>query len=104
MDSRTRRLALVALLSSLYVVANAIPIDAFIGGAGFITAGIILLPPLGRLFRPKKSGFIGPFPPLWFFLFPRFLCPGFWFFRLLVSSSALRLWVLGDNPSYSLPL
>ncbi len=104
MDSRTRRLALVALLSSLYVVANAIPIDAFIGGAGFITAGIILLPVLARLLRPKDSIVMALLASLGLFVFQLSVVPVFGFYGLLIPSSAIVIGSLGTYRSYLYPL
>src|SRR5437899_11534718 len=104
MDSRTRRLALVALLSSLYVVANAIPIDAFIGGAGFITAGIILLPVLARLLRPKDSVVMALLASLGLLVFQLSVVPVFGFYGLLIPSSAIVIGSLGTYRSFIYPL
>ena len=104
MDIRTRRLALVALLSSLYVVANAIPIDAFIGGVGFITAGIILLPVLARLLRPKDSIVMALLASLGLLVFQLSIVPVFGFYGLLIPSSAIVIGSLGTYRSYLYPL
>jgi len=103
-DSRTRRLALVALFSSLYVVANAIPIDVFIGGAGFITAGIILLPVLARLLRPRDSVVMALLASLGLFVFQLSVVPVFGFYGLLIPSSAIVIGSLGTYRSYLYPL
>jgi len=103
-NSRTRRLALVALLSSLYVVANAIPIDAFVGGTGFITAGIILLPVLARLLKPKDSIVMALLASLGLLVFQLSVVPVFGFYGLLIPSSAIVIGSLGTYRSYLYPL
>jgi len=103
-NSRTRRLALVALLSSLYVVANAIPIDAFVGGTGFITAGIILLPVLARLLKPKDSIVMALLASLGLLVFQLSVVPVFGFYGLLIPSLAIVIGSLGTYRSYLYPL
>ena len=58
----TRELSQMAVLSAIFVVASAIPVSAFIGGAGFITLGIVFVPVIARILKPKAaliSGFVG---------------------------------------------
>jgi len=101
--SRTRRIALIALFTALYIAGNAIPIDAFIGGAGFITAGIILLPVMARLLKPKESVVIALIAPLGLYIFQLSIIPVFGFFGMLVPALALIFGSLGFHKSYLYP-
>jgi len=59
---KTRSLALSALFGSIYVVANFLPFSKFIGGAGFVTAGVTILPVIAALLTPLYAliaGIIG---------------------------------------------
>jgi len=58
----TKVLSKIAGLSTIYAVASLIPISAFLGGAGFITLGIVIVPVIAYLLRPKAafvSGLVG---------------------------------------------
>ncbi len=58
----TRELSEIAVLSAIFVVASTLPVSAFIGGAGFITLGIVFVPVIARMLNPKAaliSGFVG---------------------------------------------
>ncbi len=58
----TRELSEIAVLSALFVIASVIPVSTFIGGAGFITLGIVLVPVIARMLRPWPaliSGLVG---------------------------------------------
>lgn len=58
----TRELSEIAVLSALFVIASVIPVSTFIGGAGFITLGIVLVPVIARMLRPWSaltSGLVG---------------------------------------------
>ena len=100
---RTRRIALAATFTALYVAGNAIPISAFIGGAGFITAGIILLPVLARLLKPKEAIIVAILAPLGLFTFQLSLIPVFGFFGMLIPAMAIILGSLGFHRSYLIP-
>lgn len=50
--SKTRQLAMTAVLSALYVIANFIPFSQFIGGAAFITAGVVMIPVIAVMLTP----------------------------------------------------
>ncbi len=101
--SDTRRLALVALLGSLYVSANAIPIDAFIGGAGFITAGIIMLPVIAGLLRPKDAIVAAVLASIGLVAFQLSFIPIFGFYGLLVPTLAIAFGSLGFHRSLLYP-
>lgn len=102
-SNRTRRLALVAVLTALYIAANAVPIDAFIGGAGFITAGIILLPVISRIVRPWEALIVAVVAPLGLFVFQLSVVPVFGFYGMLIPASAIVLGSLGFYKSYLIP-
>ena len=51
----TRELSQTAVLTAIFVVASVIPLTAFIGGAGFITLGIVFVPVLGCILKPRAS-------------------------------------------------
>jgi len=99
----TRRLALAALLVSLYVAANSIPIDAFIGGAGFITAGIILLPVVSGLLRPRVALIAAVLASIGLLAFQLSIIPIFGFYGLLVPTMGIVLGSLGFHRSLAYP-
>lgn len=92
---------MVAVLTALYVAANSVPIDAFIGGAGFITAGIIILPVIARLVRPVESLVVAIAAPLGLYVFQLSVIPIFGFYGMLIPSIAI---VLGSLGFYKSPL
>ncbi len=94
---------MVALFTALYIAGNAIPITAFIGGAGFITAGIILLPVMARLLKPRESVVVAFVAPLGLFIFQLSIIPVFGFFGMLVPALALIFGSLGFHRSYLYP-
>lgn len=100
---RTRRLSLAAALTAMYVGANLIPIDAFIGGAGFITAGIIILPVAARLLRPTEALVFAVIAPVGLLAFQLSLIPLFSFYGMLIPSVAVLLGSLGRRVSYAIP-
>jgi hypothetical protein len=102
-SNRTRGLALVAVLAALYVAANAVPIDAFIGGSGFITAGIILLPVMARLVRPREAVVLAVLAPLGLLAFQLSIIPVFGFFGLAIPALAILLGSLGSHRSHLIP-
>ena len=58
----TRELSQTAVLSAIFVVASIFPLSAFIGGAGFITLGIVFVPVIARMLKPYAalvSGLVG---------------------------------------------
>ena len=101
--NKTRGLALVAVLAALYVTANAIPIDAFLGGSGFITAGIVLLPVMARLVRPSEAVILAILAPLGLLAFQLSVIPVFGFFGLAIPALAILLGSLGSHRSYLIP-
>lgn len=52
---RTKELTRIATTSALYVVASFFPLTAFIGGGGFITVGIVILPVIAWMLRPRSA-------------------------------------------------
>ncbi len=102
-STSTRRLALAALLVSLYVVANGIPIDAFIGGAGFITAGIVLLPVVAGLLKPREALLAAVLASIGLFAFQLSIIPIFGFFGLLVPILGIFFGSLGFHRSLAFP-
>ncbi len=48
-------IALTALLSAIQVISTFIPIDKFIGGAGFITLEIVIIPLIAFLLEPWQA-------------------------------------------------
>ena len=48
----TRDLTLTSSLAAVYVVSTFLPLTAFIGGAAFITAGIVMVPVIAAVLRP----------------------------------------------------
>ncbi len=52
---RTRRLVLIGVLSALFVISTLIPVSVYIGGAGFITLEIILIPVIAFLLEPWQA-------------------------------------------------
>jgi hypothetical protein len=101
--NRTKGLALVAVLAALYVAANAIPIDVFIGGSGFITAGIVLLPIMARLVRPREAIVLAVLAPLGLLAFQLSVIPVFGFFGLAIPALAILLGSLGSHKSQLIP-
>ena len=96
-------MALVAVLTALYIAANAVPIDAFIGGAGFITAGILILPVIARLVRPRESLILAIAAPLGLFALQLSVIPVFGFYGMLIPASAIVLGSIGFRKSYLVP-
>jgi hypothetical protein len=101
--TNTRGLALIAVFTALYVVASAIPIDAFIGGAGFITVAIILLPVMAKVLRPREAVVMGAIAGLGIYAFQLSVVPILGFFGLLVPSLAIVLGALGFHKSPLIP-
>ncbi len=93
----------MSVLTALYIAANAVPIDAFIGGAGFITLGIILLPVITRLVRPRESLIVAVAAPLGLFALQLSIIPVFGFYGLLIPASAIVFGSLGFYRSYLIP-
>ncbi len=102
-QDRTRRLGLVAVFTALYIAASVVPIDAFIGGAGFITAGIILLPVVARLLKPWESLVFAVAAPVGLFALQLSVIPVFGFYGMLVPALAIVLGSLGHHKSYAYP-
>lgn len=100
---RTRKLALAALFVSLYVAANSVPVDAFIGGAGFITAGIILLPAIAGLLRPREALVASILASIGLFAFQLSVVPIFGFYGLLIPTIGMTLGSLGFHKSLAFP-
>ncbi len=51
----TRRLVLTGLFSALFVISTLIPVSVYIGGAGFITLEIVLVPVIAFLLEPWQA-------------------------------------------------
>lgn len=100
---KTRRLALVSAFSALYIVGNTIPISAFIGGAGFITAGIILLPVIARLLRPKEAVIVAILAALGLFALQLSIIPVFGFYGMLIPALGIVFGSLGFHKSHLYP-
>lgn len=101
--TNTRGLALIAVFTALYVVASAIPIDAFIGGAGFITLAIVILPVIAKVLRPKEAVMMGAIAAIGIYIFQLSVVPILGFFGLLVPSLAIVLGALGFHKSPLIP-
>lgn len=96
-------LALVALFVSLYVAANAVPIDAFIGGAGFITLGIVLLPVIAGLLQPRFAVVAAVLASISLFVFQLSIVPILGFYGLLVPTLGIMFGSLGFHKSLLYP-
>ena len=57
----TRQVAMTAIWAAVYAVALLIPFSQFIGGAGFITLGIILVPVFCKMLKPVSAMVAGIF-------------------------------------------
>lgn len=101
--TNTRGLALIAVFTALYVVASAIPIDAFIGGAGFITLAIVILPVMAKVLRPREAVLMGAIAAIGIYAFQLSVVPVLGFFGLLVPSLAIVLGSLGFHKSPLIP-
>ncbi len=53
--SPTTELAMSITLAGIYVLANFFPLTAFVGGSGFVTLEIVILPVIAWLQRPAFS-------------------------------------------------
>lgn len=51
----TRQVAMTAIWAAVYAVALLIPFSQFIGGAGFITLGIIMVPVFCKMLKPISA-------------------------------------------------
>lgn len=93
----------MSALTALYVAANAVPIDVFIGGVGFITLGIILLPVVTRLVPPRESLVVAAAAPLGLFAFQLSVIPVFGFYGIFIPASAIVIGSLGFYKSCLIP-
>ena len=57
----TRQVAMTAMWAAIYAVALLIPFSQFIGGAGFITLGIIMVPVFCKMLKPVSAMVAGVF-------------------------------------------
>ena len=57
----TRQVAMTAIWAAVYAVALLIPFSQFIGGAGFITLGIIMVPVFCKMLKPVSAMVAGVF-------------------------------------------
>jgi hypothetical protein len=85
------------------VAANSIPIDAFIGGAGFITAGIVILPVVSGLLRPRDALIAAVLSSVGLLAFQLSIIPIFGFYGLLVPTLGIALGSLGFHRSLVYP-
>lgn len=99
----TRRITLMSVLVALYIVANIFPISAFIGGAGFITAGIVVLPVMARLLRPKEALVVGFVAPLGLFALQLSIMRVFGLYGILIPALGIIFGSLGFHKSYLYP-
>src|SRR3989475_8966516 len=65
---RTAELTLAAGLAATYIITTFIPLTPFIGGPGFITREIVLLPIIPALLRPIPAFLTVFFRRLWMVL------------------------------------
>ena len=56
LDFTTTELTLSASLAAVYIVSTLFPVSPFIGGPGFITVEIVMLPVIAALLRPVLAG------------------------------------------------
>lgn len=57
--NKTRQLALTAILAAIYIVTNWIPFSQYIGGAGFITLSVVMVPVIAAILTPVYALFAG---------------------------------------------
>lgn len=88
---KTRDLTLTAALAAVFVVSTFYPVTAYIGGAGFITLEIIVVPLIAALLRPVHASTAVVFGSIGSALFETGLFPKFGFFGLLVPVVATIL-------------
>jgi len=103
MKNRTQRLSLIAVLAALYVASNVIPISVFIGGAGFITAGILVLPVVAGLLRPTDAAGAAIASALGLFAFQLSYVPIFGFYGLVIPATGMFLGALSFRKSPLIP-
>ena len=94
---------MISVLTSLYVVANLIPISVFVGGAGFITAGVILLPVIAKLLKPKEAVVVAAIASLILFLLQLSIMPIYGFYGLIIPVAGILFGSLGAHKSYLYP-
>jgi hypothetical protein len=88
---KTRDLTLTAALAAVFVISTFYPVTAYIGGAGFITLEIIVVPLIAALLRPVHASIAIVFGSIGAALFETGLFPKFGFFGLLVPVIATIL-------------
>lgn len=101
--SRTRGIALASALAALYVASSVIPASAFIGGAGYITAGIIILPVIARILKPKEALVAAVIAPIGLLALQLSVIPVFGFYGMLIPASGIILGSLGVHRSALYP-
>lgn len=87
----TRELSQMAALSAIFVIASAIPVSAFIGGAGFVTLGIVLVPVIARILKPKAALISGVAGSLAVYGLQFATAPVFGLYSLLIPTSGIFL-------------
>lgn len=87
----TRRLVLTGMFAGLFAISTLIPVSVFIGGAGFITLEIVLLPIIAFLLEPWQAFGAALFGSAVAYAFGLGLAPVFGPFSLLISPLAAYL-------------
>lgn len=87
----TRELAQMAVLAAIFVIASAIPFTAFIGGAGFITFGIVFVPVIARMLMPWPALISGWAGALALYVLQLATAPVFGPFSLAIPVSGMVL-------------
>lgn len=54
-ESKTRTISMTSVLAALYIIANFIPFSQFIGGAAFVTFGVVFIPIMAFLLKPRYA-------------------------------------------------
>ncbi|MGQ9543832.1 MAG: hypothetical protein ACUVTM_07100 [Candidatus Bathyarchaeia archaeon] len=103
-SAETRGIALASAFAALYIAANAMPISIFIGGSGFITAGIILLPVIAIILKPKEAIFASIIASLGLMTFQLSMIPMFGIYGMLIPASGIILGSLGFYKSKIYPV
>lgn len=80
----TRDLTLLASLAAVYIVSTFIPIDVFLGGPGFITLEIVMVPIIAAILRPLPAAICVTIGSLGMALLGTGVSPFFGFLSVLV--------------------
>lgn len=88
---RTKELTQIASISALYVVASFFPLTAFIGGSGFITVGMIIVPVIAWMLKPQFAIVAAVISALAQYAFQISSAPIFGLYSLVIPIIAISL-------------